>query len=507
MAERRSPVMIVVDAWWEGEDGALQKGRARIVNKSVSGACVRVEKRIHVGAKLRIESRWDEFCGVAKYCRSDGRGYLVGMRRETGVGSIPKQAAKRLLSRDDRQGQETTLEEPQAPDGMDGQRREQIPPERRVPETVANRDEPVGRENLMDDPLKGEHLKDGHLAGEQLTGEKRVESTGVAEIGASGPPNEAAAEMAVEEAAPRVGDSKWSRRRWHSSQDRGVRSQQWWEALGMLLLKEKEAPKERGSRPMGINWMGRGKRGAEDAKENGNASSGGAGERNKPVGTGSGDTAERNRAVAPVVAAQPIKEHGAAAVEGDLSCQSELLPLEEIYSAAGIVSPRRGYTIKKVVEMLHSEHLGGLSKEMRRASVMMALDAAGVSVDEVLRDARLRLEAIKVHEEDQKQLCEAEWGRKAEEHGQLKAELEQVRGRFMERMKQTLDAIARDRERFGTWLTEMHEEAKSIAEAAELCLKATAPAPPPVLPAVPDNVVAIIAPKADEAKETALKVV
>ena len=77
----------------------------------------------------------------------------------------------------------------------------------------------------------------------------------------------------------------------------------------------------------------------------------------------------------------------------------------------------------------------------------------------------------------------------------------------MERMKQTLDAIARDRERFGTWLTAMHEEAKSIAEAAELCLKAAAPAPPPVLPPVPENVVAIVAPKAEGAKETALKTV
>jgi len=477
--------MIVVDAWWEGPDGALQKGRARIVNKSASGACVRIEKRIHVGAKLRIESRWEEFCGVAKYCRSDGRGYLVGIQRKAGVDSIPKQAAKSLLNRDDRQRQETTFEEPQAPDGVAGQRREQILPERRMPDTVPNRDEPVRHQNLT-----GDHLKDEHL-----TGEQGVESARLAEIGASAPQNEAIAEVAVEELAPGVGDSKSSRRRGHSSQDQGV----WWEALATLLLKEKEAEKERGSRPMGINWMGRMKRGAEDAKENGNASSGGAGERSKPIGAGSGDTGERNKAAAPVLAAQPMKERGAATVDGDRTYQSELLPLEEIYIAAGIVSPRRGYTIKKVVEMLHSEHLGGLSKEMRRASVMMALDAAGISVDEVLRDARVRLDTIKSYKEDQKQLWEAEWARKAEEHRQLKAELEQVRARLMERMKQTLDGIARDRARFGTWLTTMHEEAQSIAEAVELCLKAAAPVPSPV----PDNV----APKADEAKETTLNVV
>lgn len=250
---------------------------------------------------------------------------------------------------------------------------------------------------------------------------------------------------------------------------------------------------------MGTNWIGRMKQGVEDAKENGKASSAGTGEKNKPIGAGSGDTGEGNKAAAPVLAAQPIKEHGAAAVDGDLAYQTELLPLEEIYIAAGIVSPRRGYSIKKVVEMLHSEHLSGLSTEMRRASVMMALDAAGISVDEVLRDAQRRLDAIKCHEENQKQLCEAECRHKEEVHGQLEVELEQIRARFKERMKRALDEIARDRARFGTWLTMMHEEAQSIAEAAELCRKAAAPVPPPV----PDNV----APKVNEAKETMLKVV
>jgi hypothetical protein len=492
MAERRSQVMIVVDAWWEGPDGSLQKGRARIVNKSVSGACVRTEKQIQVGAKLRIESRWDDFCGIVKYCRRDGRGYLVGIQREAGAGSIPKQTAKSLLNGDERRRQETTFQEPRVPDGADRQRYEPIASERRMPATVPNWDEPLRDQNLAGDPLGSVPL-----AGAPLAGEQKAESTRIAEIGASAAPNEAIAEVVPEVLVPRVGHSKSSRRRWQSSQSQGVRPPQWWEALATVLLNENKAQKERGSRAMEINWMGRGKRDAEDAKENGQANSGGAGEKNKPTGAGSGDTGDRNKAAAAVVAPQPmpLKVRGGGAVDGDLTYQSELLPLEEIYAAAGIVSPRRGYTIKKVMEMLHSEHLSALSKEMRRASVMMALDAAGISVEEVLRDAQLRLDTIKSYEEDQKQLCEAEWARKAEEHGQLKAELEQVRARFMERMKQTLEGIARDRARFGAWLTTMHEEAQTIAETVELCTK---PAPP---------VLDSVAPKAEEAKEAPLKVV
>ena len=214
---------------------------------------------------------------------------------------------------------------------------------------------------------------------------------------------------------------------------------------------------------MELNWMSRGKRSnpAENANENGS--------------TGSRDADEKDRSCATVFGAAK-KDRVAPAIDGDLAHENELLPLEEIYITAGIVNPRRGYTIKKVVEMLRSEHLGGLSKEMRRASVMMALDAAGIPVDEVLRDAQVRLEAINLYEAAKTKVCEAEWARKAEEHGRLKAELEQIRARFLERMKQNVDGVARDRARFGNWLTIMHEEAQSITEAAELCSKVASPA-------------------------------
>ena len=77
----------------------------------------------------------------------------------------------------------------------------------------------------------------------------------------------------------------------------------------------------------------------------------------------------------------------AAADDRAANFQAELMCMEDIYRAAGIMSPRRGYSVTKVVEMLHSDHMRGLPKEMKRAAVLMALDAAGVSADEVLRDA------------------------------------------------------------------------------------------------------------------------
>jgi hypothetical protein len=51
-------------------------------NTSNSGACIRVKKQIDVGAKLRVQWRWEEFSGVARYCRKDGIDYLVGIQRD-----------------------------------------------------------------------------------------------------------------------------------------------------------------------------------------------------------------------------------------------------------------------------------------------------------------------------------------------------------------------------------------------------------------------------------------
>ena len=124
--------------------------------------------------------------------------------------------------------------------------------------------------------------------------------------------------------------------------------------------------------------------------------------------------------------------------------------------------------------MLRGEHIRGLSKEMKRASVLMALDAAGVSIDEVVRDAKARQAAIDTYQADQRKVFEAQWARKAEENLQIQAELETVKARYMERVRRNLDGVAREKATFGNWLTTKQQEAQSMAEAVELCVKAPA---------------------------------
>jgi hypothetical protein len=149
----------------------------------------------------------------------------------------------------------------------------------------------------------------------------------------------------------------------------------------------------------------------------------------------------------------------------------DLLSMEDIYRAAGILAPRMGYSIRKVADMLASDHLRGVSDEMKRASVLMALDAAGISVDEVLRDAAMRQSAINCYESDQWEHFEEYWAAKAAENSHVQSELERITAQYQERIKRNLDEIAREKVIFATWQTMKQQEAQRIGEAAGICSK------------------------------------
>ena len=145
--------------------------------------------------------------------------------------------------------------------------------------------------------------------------------------------------------------------------------------------------------------------------------------------------------------------------------------MEDIYRTAGIVSPRKGYSVPKVVEMLNSEHIRGLSKETKRAALLMALDAAGVTIEQVQRDGKARQAALDAYEAEQKKQAEAEWARKAEEITHIQAELESIKAHYTARISRNMEALARDKARFNSWVTTKEQESQSMAEAVELCLK------------------------------------
>ena len=153
----------------------------------------------------------------------------------------------------------------------------------------------------------------------------------------------------------------------------------------------------------------------------------------------------------------------------------ELLSYEDIYHAAGIMSPPSGYSIQKVIDMLKSDRIRELSKDIQRASVLMALEAAGSSLDEILRDAKRRQDALNTYETGKKKQLEEFEAAKSRENAQLEQEVERVRTHYEERIQRNRDLLLQEKEALHNWQMAMQHELQRINEVMELCGEHPAP--------------------------------
>ena len=127
--------------------------------------------------------------------------------------------------------------------------------------------------------------------------------------------------------------------------------------------------------------------------------------------------------------------------------------------------------------MLNSDRIRELSKDIKRASVLMALDAAGTSPDELLKDATHRQQALNSYEAGQQKQLEEFEAHKAQENTKIQAEMDRVTRALRERIKQNDDQLAREKETLRNWQMAKQHESQRISEVIELCAKQPAPAP------------------------------
>src|SRR6266850_1460810 len=91
--EPRTAVMILVEALWLDQSGTVQALTARMEDRSEHGACIRMKARVAVGKRLYIQSHRERFSGIAKYCRVDGKEFLVGVHRDSVNVAAPRKPA------------------------------------------------------------------------------------------------------------------------------------------------------------------------------------------------------------------------------------------------------------------------------------------------------------------------------------------------------------------------------------------------------------------------------
>jgi hypothetical protein len=137
----------------------------------------------------------------------------------------------------------------------------------------------------------------------------------------------------------------------------------------------------------------------------------------------------------------------------------------EIYSAADIHAAAHGYTIVKIADMLQSEHIRNLPSEVKRSSILVALEAAGVKLEEVIEDAVRRDRALDTYERVLQKLVEELETRKTEENRRIEEEMERLLNDYRARIQANNDELAKEKERFFGWRLQKQQEEKKIADA------------------------------------------
>lgn len=143
---------------------------------------------------------------------------------------------------------------------------------------------------------------------------------------------------------------------------------------------------------------------------------------------------------------------------------------EHIYHAAETKPPETSCGILKVVEMVNSQHLSGLTPDARRCAVLMALEMAGARIEDLLQDAVVRQRALNEYEKAQQEKLRRFENAKAEESRGLQGELERLTGEYMAKLQANLDEVAREQDDFRAWQRKKQQQAHRIADAAALCV-------------------------------------
>jgi hypothetical protein len=139
--------------------------------------------------------------------------------------------------------------------------------------------------------------------------------------------------------------------------------------------------------------------------------------------------------------------------------------LAEVYDAAKIAQPAHGYTVLKVADMLQSEHIRTLPGDVKRKSIMVALDAAGVKITDIVDDAVRRDRALDTYERVLQKHLEEREAQTAADNQRIEEEIAQRVAELRARIDENARALDAERKEFQAWQAHKRQEESTIAEA------------------------------------------
>ena len=182
-------------------------------------------------------------------------------------------------------------------------------------------------------------------------------------------------------------------------------------------------------------------------------------------------TARKNTSDQAVTPPEPNQEAPQAKPANVPRCEpTRYSGFEQIYGTAAVKPPKVAYGILKVADMVNSPHLAGMSPESKRNALMMALEAAGAEVGDVLQDVVIRQRALNDFEESLQEKVRQFEASQAEQNRLQQEELDRLTNQYMARIQANLDDVARSQDSLRAWQRQKQQELQRLTEAAAFCV-------------------------------------
>lgn len=166
--------------------------------------------------------------------------------------------------------------------------------------------------------------------------------------------------------------------------------------------------------------------------------------------------------------AAPAPPAAAEAAAGDPLI--DLPAFDAIYRAAGIETPKHGFTAEKVLEMLASPELAALDGKARAGALAAFLKmnpAGAVPITDIVEDAVRRDQALDQFERFLQGKLAERSTTADRDNARLQAEIDELVRANREKMDANRRAIDAARERFETWRATKKAEERRLAQAVE----------------------------------------
>jgi hypothetical protein len=165
-------------------------------------------------------------------------------------------------------------------------------------------------------------------------------------------------------------------------------------------------------------------------------------------------------------------DSGLAVVSDDRPADSSLL---EEYRRQVNTRATGEYTILKVAQMLQSEHMRDLPEQAKRAAILVALQAAGVKVTDVIDDAVQRSEVLANAERNREKALREFETRKEEANRKVQAMVQSLVAEYDARIQRTKEEVVLERDKFAEWKRTKAEEEQRIAGAVSYLMNGSVP--------------------------------